>query len=236
MYPLVRLAGVKVACYTHYPTISTDMLLRVFKQKKMYNNSGAASSRLGSIAKLVYYYVFACFYGMSGGCANVSLFIRSFSCHNYPSHATIIRFGNGLTYNSFQDLVRACQRIWCVASKSLLIPAIAPQDLSCLIALTQQRRWRIQSNLESHPKLVAYPSWALDCHINSQDSGRWSWSTAAGLGGTSSSCGGSWRTLNAYTPPATLKCCRPYPCIAGSKGFTLSLWPNFDQRRITPYS
>lgn len=71
MYPLVRLAGVKVVCYTHYPTISTDMLLRVVSKKKMYNNSGAASSQLGSIAKLIYYYVFACFYGMSGGCANV---------------------------------------------------------------------------------------------------------------------------------------------------------------------
>lgn len=80
MYPLVRLAGVKVACYTHYPTISTDMLLRVATQKKMYNNKGSANSLLGAAAKLIYYYVFACFYGMAGGCANVGtsiLFSRS---------------------------------------------------------------------------------------------------------------------------------------------------------------
>lgn len=73
MYPLVRLAGVKAACYTHYPTISTDMLLRVAHKKAMYNNKGSANSLLGSIAKLLYYYVFACLYGMAGGCANVRL-------------------------------------------------------------------------------------------------------------------------------------------------------------------
>lgn len=72
MYPLVRLAGVKVACYTHYPTISTNMLLRVAARRSMYNNTGAASSLLGALVKMVYYYIFACFYGMAGGCANVS--------------------------------------------------------------------------------------------------------------------------------------------------------------------
>lgn len=73
MYPLVRLAGVKVACYTHYPTISTNMLLRVMGQRTMYNNSGyATKSALGALVKLAYYYVFACFYGMAGGCANVT--------------------------------------------------------------------------------------------------------------------------------------------------------------------
>jgi hypothetical protein len=74
MYPLVRLAGVKVACYTHYPTISTNMLLRVMGQRSMYNNTGYASkSVFGALAKLVYYYIFACFYGMAGGCANVRI-------------------------------------------------------------------------------------------------------------------------------------------------------------------
>ena len=72
MYPLVRLAGVKVACYTHYPTISTNMLLRVAHQKTMYNNSGVASTLPGALLKMAYYYLFACFYGMAGGCANVS--------------------------------------------------------------------------------------------------------------------------------------------------------------------
>ena len=72
MYPLVRLAGVKVACYTHYPTISTNMLLRVAHREPMYNNRGAAGTLPGAILKLVYYYFFACFYGMAGGCANVS--------------------------------------------------------------------------------------------------------------------------------------------------------------------
>ena len=70
-YPLVRLAGVKVACYTHYPIISTDMLLRVAQRKRMYNNEGFSSTRLGAVLKLVYYYTFASLYGVAGGCANV---------------------------------------------------------------------------------------------------------------------------------------------------------------------
>ena len=48
------------------------MLLRVATRRSMYNNSGVASSLLGALIKMVYYYIFACFYGMAGGCANVS--------------------------------------------------------------------------------------------------------------------------------------------------------------------
>ncbi|KAI3910442.1 hypothetical protein MKX01_034836 [Papaver californicum] len=37
-YPLARLFGCKVLCYTHYPTISSDMVSRVRQQDPMYNN------------------------------------------------------------------------------------------------------------------------------------------------------------------------------------------------------
>ncbi|KAK2406950.1 GDP-Man:Man(3)GlcNAc(2)-PP-Dol alpha-1,2-mannosyltransferase [Trifolium repens] len=37
-YPLARLFGCKVICYTHYPTISSDMLSRVRQRSLMYNN------------------------------------------------------------------------------------------------------------------------------------------------------------------------------------------------------
>ena len=72
MYPLLRLAGVRVVCYTHYPTISTDMLKRVHTRQAAFNNDNSiAGSTLKSAAKLVYYYMFASLYGAVGACANV---------------------------------------------------------------------------------------------------------------------------------------------------------------------
>lgn len=72
MYPLLRLSGVRVACYTHYPTISTDMLKRVQTRQAAFNNSSSITgSTLKSAAKLLYYYLFAAVYGAAGGCANV---------------------------------------------------------------------------------------------------------------------------------------------------------------------
>ncbi|KAK6141981.1 hypothetical protein DH2020_020746 [Rehmannia glutinosa] len=37
-YPVARIFGCKVICYTHYPTISLDMLTRVHARSSMYNN------------------------------------------------------------------------------------------------------------------------------------------------------------------------------------------------------
>ncbi len=37
-YPLAWRAGSRVACYVHYPTISTDMLGRVWQGTATYNN------------------------------------------------------------------------------------------------------------------------------------------------------------------------------------------------------
>ena len=80
-YPLYRLAGVKVASYTHYPVISTDMLQRVVSRRAAFNNDASvAASPLRSAVKLVYYYLFAAAYGAVGGCANVSL-RTSRACH-----------------------------------------------------------------------------------------------------------------------------------------------------------
>lgn len=44
-YPLARLFGCKVICYTHYPTISTDMLSRVRQRSSMYNNDALIAKR-----------------------------------------------------------------------------------------------------------------------------------------------------------------------------------------------
>lgn len=71
-YPLYQLAGVKVATYTHYPTISADMLQRVTSRQAAFNNDASvAGSPIKSAVKLLYYYLFAAAYGAVGGCANV---------------------------------------------------------------------------------------------------------------------------------------------------------------------
>ncbi|GAA5853864.1 hypothetical protein JCM9279_005749 [Rhodotorula babjevae] len=60
-YPLVKwLLGVPVGSYTHYPTISTDMLSRVRARTAGHTNpSSIASSAVLSRAKLIYYTAFA---------------------------------------------------------------------------------------------------------------------------------------------------------------------------------
>eukprot|EP00948_MAST-09A_sp_MAST-9A-sp1_P001691 g1691.t1 len=56
-----------VGAYVHYPTISTDMLQRVFERRPTYNNAGIiAQSRVMSTIKWIYYMGFAFLYSMSG--------------------------------------------------------------------------------------------------------------------------------------------------------------------------
>ncbi|GAB2215601.1 hypothetical protein Droror1_Dr00019990 [Drosera rotundifolia] len=71
-YPLARLFGCKVICYTHYPTISTDMLLRVRSGSSMYNNDSLIARSIWlSRCKVLYYTIFAWMYGLVGSCANL---------------------------------------------------------------------------------------------------------------------------------------------------------------------
>ncbi|XP_025084864.1 GDP-Man:Man(3)GlcNAc(2)-PP-Dol alpha-1,2-mannosyltransferase-like [Pomacea canaliculata] len=66
--PIFRFfGGCKVACYVHYPTISTDMLERVSERTQAHNNiSLIANSSLLSSIKLIYYRLFAYLYGVVG--------------------------------------------------------------------------------------------------------------------------------------------------------------------------
>eukprot|EP00794_Sanderia_malayensis_P007237 gene7237-8045_t len=72
-YPLFRfIGGCTVGCYVHYPTISTDMLSKVKKREKTYNNVGAISnSRILTYVKVIYYKIFAFLYGLVGKCSSV---------------------------------------------------------------------------------------------------------------------------------------------------------------------
>ena len=47
-YPLARMFGCKVICYTHYPTISLDMISRVRERNSMYNNDALIAQRFVS--------------------------------------------------------------------------------------------------------------------------------------------------------------------------------------------
>ncbi|XP_074276655.1 GDP-Man:Man(3)GlcNAc(2)-PP-Dol alpha-1,2-mannosyltransferase [Silene latifolia] len=71
-YPLARIFGCKVICYTHYPTISSDMVSRVRSRSAMYNNDSLVAQSLWlSRCKVLYYSVFSWMYGLVGSCANL---------------------------------------------------------------------------------------------------------------------------------------------------------------------
>ncbi|WVN89502.1 uncharacterized protein L203_104727 [Cryptococcus depauperatus CBS 7841] len=68
IFPVVRfIAGNNIALgsYTHYPTVSTDMVKRVRKRIEGVESGGASKSWLRTQIKLIYYHVFTLFYSVS---------------------------------------------------------------------------------------------------------------------------------------------------------------------------
>ena len=64
----------KVACYVHYPTISSDMLCLVKNRSSSYNNSSNISrSWILSSAKLQYYRLFAFLYRKAGHYSDITM-------------------------------------------------------------------------------------------------------------------------------------------------------------------
>ncbi|KAJ6676524.1 GDP-MAN:MAN(3)GLCNAC(2)-PP-DOL ALPHA-12-MANNOSYLTRANSFERASE [Salix viminalis] len=73
-YPVARVFGCKVICYTHYPTISLDMISRVRDRSSMYNNDASiAKSGWLSRCKILYYTLFSWMYGFVGSCAHLAM-------------------------------------------------------------------------------------------------------------------------------------------------------------------
>ncbi|CAK9815266.1 GDP-Man:Man(3)GlcNAc(2)-PP-Dol alpha-1,2-mannosyltransferase [Anthophora quadrimaculata] len=72
-YPLFRyIGGCRVATYTHYPTISTDMLRHVYKRVISHTNKRViARNPFLSAAKLAYYKLFGFVYGWVGSKAEI---------------------------------------------------------------------------------------------------------------------------------------------------------------------
>ncbi|KAI1291756.1 GDP-Man:Man(3)GlcNAc(2)-PP-Dol alpha-1,2-mannosyltransferase [Halotydeus destructor] len=74
-YPLFKyVAGCKVGCYVHYPTISTDMIGSVSTTGAAFNNRAIISrSKTLTWLKLVYYRMFAAVYGTFGRTSDLIL-------------------------------------------------------------------------------------------------------------------------------------------------------------------
>ncbi|XP_043604471.1 GDP-Man:Man(3)GlcNAc(2)-PP-Dol alpha-1,2-mannosyltransferase isoform X3 [Bombus pyrosoma] len=72
-YPLFKyIGGCRVATYTHYPTISTDMLRHVYRRVISHTNKRViARNPFLSAAKLVYYKLFGLIYGWVGSRAEI---------------------------------------------------------------------------------------------------------------------------------------------------------------------
>lgn len=72
-FPVFRyFGGCTVACYVHYPTISTDMLSKVTSSEASFNNSAeVAGSSWRTSAKLWYYQYFAILYSLVGNRADL---------------------------------------------------------------------------------------------------------------------------------------------------------------------
>ncbi|XP_068657498.1 GDP-Man:Man(3)GlcNAc(2)-PP-Dol alpha-1,2-mannosyltransferase [Aristolochia californica] len=73
-YPLARIFGCKVISYTHYPTISSDMVSRVRDRLSMYNNDARIAGSIWlSRCKLLYYLFLIWLYGLVGSCAHLAM-------------------------------------------------------------------------------------------------------------------------------------------------------------------
>lgn len=78
-----RLAGCRVASYTHYPTISTDMLQALTSGQAAFNNRPLiARNPLLTTGKLIYYRLFARLYGLMGKGANVVMVNSSWTLNH----------------------------------------------------------------------------------------------------------------------------------------------------------
>lgn len=86
-YPVARaLFGCRVACYVHYPTISSEMLSAVSRRDAGHNNDRTiASSRWRTAAKLAYYRAFAVLYAGCGRFAHVVLVNSSWTAGHIRS-------------------------------------------------------------------------------------------------------------------------------------------------------
>lgn len=74
------IGGCKTGCYIHYPIITADMLKRVSSRQAMYNNrSIIARSPILTMAKLIYYHIFAWAYSAAGQGSDINIVNSTFT-------------------------------------------------------------------------------------------------------------------------------------------------------------
>uniref|UniRef100_A0A1I7WUN6 GDP-Man:Man(3)GlcNAc(2)-PP-Dol alpha-1,2-mannosyltransferase n=1 Tax=Heterorhabditis bacteriophora TaxID=37862 RepID=A0A1I7WUN6_HETBA len=115
--PLFKwIAGSQVIAYVHYPVISCDMIDLVSRRETSYNNADViAQSNMLSHAKLLYYRIFAFFYGLAGKAADVVMVNGSWTAGHIS-------------------------RIWCRSDTNTLFP---PCDVSTFLSLDQTSEERL---------------------------------------------------------------------------------------------
>lgn len=98
-YPLFYyIAGVPVACYTHYPTISSDMLQKVDNHNVSYNNRRfIGNSKILTKCKLIYYRLFAKIYSMCGRCSECVM-VNSSWTQNHINELWSLAYGTRIVY------------------------------------------------------------------------------------------------------------------------------------------
>lgn len=79
--PVFKFLGqCKTGSYIHFPTITKQMLKRVSNRTAIYNNRGIISrSPVLTLAKLLYYRVFAWMYSLAGQCCDITLVNSTFT-------------------------------------------------------------------------------------------------------------------------------------------------------------
>ncbi|KAJ4979033.1 hypothetical protein NE237_009813 [Protea cynaroides] len=126
-YPLAQMFGCKVVCYTHYPTISSDMVSRVRERSSMYNNNSLIAQSIWlSRCKVIYYTFFSCMYGIVG------------------SHAHLAMVNSSWTQSHIEKLWRIPNRIKrvyppCDTSGLQELPLERPIDIPKIISVAQFR-------------------------------------------------------------------------------------------------
>ncbi|XP_012271108.1 GDP-Man:Man(3)GlcNAc(2)-PP-Dol alpha-1,2-mannosyltransferase [Orussus abietinus] len=139
-YPLFKyIGGCRVGSYTHYPTISTDMLKHVYRRQVSHNNRRIiARNPFLSAGKIVYYKLFALLYGWTGRCAE-SVMVNSSWTEEH--------------INSIWKCPLRTHRIYppCDVEHLLKLPLLSDQDKKGFIQIVSVAQFRPE---KGHPLML----------------------------------------------------------------------------------
>ncbi|KAG7212600.1 hypothetical protein KM043_012894 [Ampulex compressa] len=139
-YPLFKyIGGCRIATYTHYPTISTDMLKHVYRRVISHNNNRIiARNPFLSAAKIAYYKLFAFLYGWVGSTAEIIMVNSSWT----EEHI-----------NSIWKCSLRTHRIYppCDVKQLTLLPLLSDEEKGDLIRIVSVAQFRPEKN---HPLML----------------------------------------------------------------------------------